>query len=31
MTQLISLFSVVSISYLLAKFAVDVIRGKYRC
>lgn len=30
MTQVIALFSVVSISYLLAKFIVDAILGKYR-
>ena len=31
MTQLIALTSVIGISYLLAKFIVDLIRGKYRC
>jgi hypothetical protein len=30
MTQLIVLMSVVGISYLAAKFIVDVIRGKFR-
>ena len=29
MTQLIALMSVIGISYLLAKFIVDLIRGKF--
>jgi hypothetical protein len=31
MTQLIALISVIGMSYLLAKFIVDIIRGKFRC
>jgi len=31
MTQVITLISVVGMSYLVAKFVVDVFRGKYRC
>ena len=30
MGQVITLISVVGMSYLIAKFLVDVIRGKYR-
>jgi len=30
MGQLISLAAIVGMSYMLAKFIVDVIRGKYR-
>jgi hypothetical protein len=31
MTQLIALVSVIGMSYFIAKFVVDVFRGKYRC
>jgi len=31
MTQLIALISIIGMSYLIAKFIVDVFRGKYRC
>jgi len=31
MTQLIALASVIGMSYFIAKFVVDVFRGKYRC
>jgi hypothetical protein len=30
MTQLIALMSVTGVAFLLAKFTVDLIRGKYR-
>ena len=30
MTQLVTLFSVVGMSYLIAKFVVEVLQGKYR-
>jgi hypothetical protein len=31
MTQLIALVSVIGLAYFIARFIVDVIRGKYRC
>ena len=31
MTQLIALVSVIGLAYFIARFVVDVIRGKYRC
>ena len=30
MTQLVALISIIGLSYWIAKFIVDVIRGKYR-
>jgi hypothetical protein len=30
MGQLITLLSVTSLAFLIAKFAVDILRGKYR-
>lgn len=31
MAQLITLVSVIGLAYFIARFIVDVIRGKYRC
>ena len=31
MSQLIALASVIGLAYFIARFIVDVIRGKYRC